>query len=193
LMFSDISALRRAEQHLLTLVDHDHLTGLGNRRKLEKVLNTEIIRAQRHSAYFGVLYLDLDGFKRVNDTLGHQVGDQLLQIVANRISTSIRIGDTATRVGGDEFVMILLDVQTPSDCLIVTEKLLKLISLDIELGDKQISISASIGIALYPSDAKNAETLIKCADIAMFRAKEAGRNRLAFFKQQSPNQEPKSS
>ncbi len=183
LMFSDISALRRAEEHLLSLVHHDHLTGLGNRRKLEKVLNTEIIRAKRHHSCFGVLYLDLDGFKLVNDTLGHQVGDKLLQTVADRISHSIRLGDTAARVGGDEFVVILSDVQTPSDCFVVTEKLLKLISQDIELGDNQVSISASIGIALYPSDAQTADDLLKCADLAMFNAKDEGRNRYAFFNQ----------
>lgn len=183
LMFSDISALRRAEEHLISLVHHDHLTGLGNRRKLEKVLNTEIMRAKRHRSSFGVLYLDLDGFKLVNDTLGHQVGDKLLQTIANRISQSIRLGDTAARVGGDEFVVVLSDVQAPSDCFVVTEKLLNLISQDIELGENQVSISASIGIALYPNDAQTADDLLKCADLAMFNAKDEGRNRYTFFNQ----------
>lgn len=183
LMFSDISALRRAEDHLISLVHHDHLTGLGNRRKLEKVLNTEIVRAERHRSNFGVLYLDLDGFKLVNDTLGHQAGDKLLQTVANRITSTIRIGDTAARVGGDEFVMVLSDVQTPSDCFVVADKLLKAISQDISLSDNVVSISGSIGIALYPGDARTANDLLMCADLAMFNAKDEGKNRYAFFNQ----------
>ncbi len=183
LMFSDISALRRAEEHLISLVHHDHLTGLGNRRKLEKALNTEIVRAKRHGNTFGVIYIDLDGFKLVNDTLGHQTGDKLLQTVATRISRNLRSGDTAARVGGDEFVIILADIQSPSDCYVVTDKLLNIIAKDIELGDNQVSISASIGIALFPSDADSAENLLKCADLAMFNAKDEGRNRYAFFNQ----------
>lgn len=183
LMFSDISALRRAEEHLVSLVHHDHLTGLGNRRKLEKVLHTEIIRSQRHRSNFGVLYLDLDGFKLVNDTLGHAIGDRLLQTVATRITSYIRIGDTATRVGGDEFVIVLSDVQAPSDCFVVAEKILKGISQDIVLNDNIVSISGSMGIALYPNDAGNGEDLLKCADLAMFNAKDEGKNRYAFFNQ----------
>lgn len=181
LMFSDISALRRAEENLISLVHHDHLTGLGNRRKLEKTLNTEIMRSKRHNTVFAVIYIDLDGFKMVNDTLGHQVGDMLLQTVAKRISQSIRIGDSAARVGGDEFVVILSEIQTPSDCFVVTDKLLGIISQDIELGDNQVSISASIGIALFPSDADTPENLLKCADLAMFNAKEEGKKRYTFF------------
>lgn len=183
LMFSDISALRRAEEHLISLVHHDHLTGLGNRRKLEKVLHTEIMRAKRHQTSFGVLYLDLDGFKLVNDTLGHHIGDRLLQQIAQRISKHIRLGDTPVRVGGDEFVVVVPDVQSPSDCFVIAEKLLGIISTDIDLDDNQVSISASIGIAMYPNDAETAEELLKCADLAMFNAKDEGRNRYAFFNQ----------
>lgn len=183
LMFSDISALRRAEEHLISLVHHDHLTGLGNRRKLEKVLHTEIMRAKRHETSFGVLYLDLDGFKLVNDTLGHHMGDRLLQQVAQRISQNIRLGDTPVRVGGDEFVVVVPDVQSPSDCFVIADKLLNIISADIDLDDNQVSISTSIGIAMYPTDAESAEELLKCADLAMFNAKDEGRNRYAFFNQ----------
>lgn len=183
LMFSDISALRRAEEHLISLVHHDHLTGLGNRRKLEKVLHTEIMRTKRHQTSFGVLYLDLDGFKLVNDTLGHHIGDRLLQQIAQRISKHIRLGDTPVRVGGDEFVVVVPDVQSQSDCFVIAEKLLGIISTDIDLDDNQVSISASIGIAMYPNDAETAEELLKCADLAMFNAKDEGRNRYAFFNQ----------
>lgn len=183
LMFSDISALRRAEEHLISLVHHDHLTGLGNRRKLEKVLHTEIMRAKRYNTSFGVLYLDLDGFKLVNDTLGHHIGDRLLQHIANRIGQNIRLGDTPVRVGGDEFVIVVPDVQSPSDCFMIADKLLHIISADIDLDDNQVSISSSIGIAMYPTDAESADELLKCADLAMFNAKDEGRNRYAFFNQ----------
>lgn len=181
LMFSDISALRRAEENLVTLVNLDHLTGLGNRRKLETVLKTEIERAQRSSTMLGILYLDLDGFKLVNDTLGHHVGDLLLQEVANRILQCTRAGDVAVRVGGDEFVLITPDIHGPMDCYAVAEKLLSGISADLQLNDSQVSISASIGIACYPNDAMDYTELLKCADLAMFAAKDAGRNRYMFF------------
>lgn len=181
LMFSDISALRRAEEHLMTLVHHDHLTGLGNRRKLEKVLQTELQRAQRNQAMLGLIYLDLDGFKLVNDTLGHHVGDLLLQQVANRVQSLTRAGDVAVRVGGDEFVLVTPDIKGPADCLSIADKLLSAIVADIQIGDNQVSISASIGIALYPGDAGSVTDLLKCADLAMFAAKDAGRNRYAFF------------
>ena len=109
-MFSDISALRRAEENLATLAFSDHLTGLGNRVKLEKMLKTELVRANRNQSMLGILYLDLDGFKLVNDTLGHHAGDLLLQEVAARISQLTRAGDVATRVGGDEFVLVVPDI-----------------------------------------------------------------------------------
>lgn len=181
LMFSDISALRRAEEHLLTLVHHDHLTGLGNRRKLEKVLQTELMRAARHQALLGLIYLDLDGFKLVNDTLGHHVGDLLLQQIASRVQGITRAGDVAIRVGGDEFVLVVPDIRAAADCLSIADKLLAAIVEDVQIGDNQVSISASIGIAIYPGDASSVSDLLKCADLAMFAAKDAGRNRYAFF------------
>ena len=180
-MFSDISALRRAEEHLMTLVHHDHLTGLGNRRKLEKVLLTELQRAQRNHALLGLIYLDLDGFKLVNDTLGHHVGDLLLQQIAARVQNMTRAGDVAVRVGGDEFVLVAPDIKSPDDCLSIAEKLLGAVAEEIQIGDNQVSISASIGIALYPTDAGSVADLLKCADLAMFAAKDSGRNRYAFF------------
>lgn len=180
-MFSDISALRHAEENLATLAFSDHLTGLGNRVKLEKMLNTELSRASRNHSMLGILYLDLDGFKLVNDTLGHYVGDLLLQEVATRISSLTRAGDVATRVGGDEFVLVVPDIRHPSDCLHVAEKILHTLAQDISLQDNIVNISASIGIACYPDDATSYEELLKCADLAMFAAKDDGRNRFTFF------------
>ncbi|MDF3126114.1 EAL domain-containing protein [Rheinheimera sp. 1928-s] len=180
-MFSDISALRRAEEHLATLAFSDHLTGLGNRVKLEKMLRTELIRANRNQSMLGILYLDLDGFKLVNDTLGHHAGDLLLQEVAKRISQLTRAGDVATRVGGDEFVLVVPDIHHPTDCLRIAEKILLIIGQDISLQDNIVNVSASIGIACYPDDATSYEELLKCADLAMFAAKDDGRNRFSFF------------
>lgn len=181
LMFSDISALRRAEENLATLAFSDHLTGLGNRMKLEKMLKSELVRASRNQSMLAILYLDLDGFKLVNDTLGHHTGDLLLQEVAQRICHLTRAGDVATRVGGDEFVLVVPDIRHPSDCLRIAEKILHIISRDIKLQDNIVNVSASLGIACYPDDATSYEELLKCADLAMFAAKDAGRNRFTFF------------
>jgi len=180
-MFSDISALRRAEENLATLAFSDHLTGLGNRVKLEKMLKTELIRANRNQSMLGILYLDLDGFKLVNDTLGHHAGDLLLQEVAKRICQLTRAGDVATRVGGDEFVLVVPDIHHPTDCMRIAEKILHTISQDISLQENIVNVSASIGIACYPDDATSYEELLKCADLAMFAAKDDGRSRYSFF------------
>ncbi len=181
LTFSNISALRRAEDNLAKLAFHDHLTGLGNRAKLEKTLKIEVERAARNKTMLGVMYLDLDGFKLVNDTLGHHVGDRLLQVVAQRIGNLTRAGDTAIRVGGDEFVIITPDASHPSFYHRVAEKLLRSINEDIELDNSNVAVSCSIGIACFPEDATTYDELLKCADLAMFAAKDSGRNRYSFF------------
>lgn len=181
LTFSNISALRRAEENLARLAFHDHLTGLGNRAKLEKTLKVEIKRALRNKSMLGVMYLDLDGFKLVNDTLGHSTGDRMLQVIAQRINDLTRAGDTAIRVGGDEFVIITPDVTNPAFYHKVAEKLLRTISEEIDLDTTQVQVSCSIGIACYPEDATSYDELLKCADLAMFAAKESGRNRYSFF------------
>jgi len=181
LTFSNISALKRAEENLAKLAFHDHLTGLGNRAKLEKTLKIEVERAARNKTMLGVMYLDLDGFKLVNDTLGHHVGDRLLQIVAQRIASLTRAGDTAIRVGGDEFVIITPDASHPSFYHRVAEKLLRSINEDIDLDDSHVAVSCSIGIACFPEDASSYDELLKCADLAMFAAKDSGRNRYSFF------------
>lgn len=181
LTFSNISALRRAEENLAKLAFHDHLTGLGNRAKLEKTLKIEVERAIRNKSMLGVMYLDLDGFKLVNDTLGHSTGDRMLQVIAQRISELTRAGDTAIRVGGDEFVIITPDASNPAFYHRVAEKLLRKISEEIELDNSQVQVSCSIGIACFPEDASSYDELLKCADLAMFAAKESGRNRYSFF------------
>lgn len=181
LMFSDISALRRAEEHLITLVHHDHLTGLGNRRKMEVVLHAEIARSRRNQRLLGLIYLDLDGFKLVYDTLGHDIGDLLLQQIARRLQQLIRTSDVAIRVGGDEFVLIVPEIESISDCVSIADKLLVALAEDIHLGDNQVNVTASIGIALFPNDANTVVDLLKSADLAMFHAKELGRNCISFF------------
>jgi diguanylate cyclase (GGDEF)-like protein len=128
-----------------------------------------------------VLFIDLDDFKKVNDTLGHKAGDDLLKTIANRFNACVRQDDTVSRLGGDEFTVILPNIKDPKDIEMVSQKILAAASEKLTLGEHEVFVSASIGIALYPSDAEDDETLIKHADIAMYEAKGAGRGRYKFF------------
>ena len=179
--FSDISELRRAEAHLAHLAYHDHLTGLGNRNQLDETLMLEIDRAQRAGARLAVFFIDLDGFKLVNDTLGHADGDELLRRIALRIRETIRGADNAVRLGGDEFVVVLPDVSRVEDCVVFAEKLLRRIEQAVVLSGEQVSVSGSIGIAVYPDNALTHDALLRAADSAMYAAKGTGRNRYAFY------------
>jgi diguanylate cyclase (GGDEF)-like protein/PAS domain S-box-containing protein len=184
LALSDISAIRRAEAELNHLAFHDSLTGLGNRNMLKNVLESELVRAQERSERVAVLFLDLDGFKLINDTMGHAAGDQLLRVVATRISGLLRRSDTAIRLGGDEFVVVMPDVARVEDCASVAEKVLVELRTGIDLGLERVSVSGSIGIAIFPDNADNRDDLIKAADNAMYSAKERGRNSYAFYSSQ---------
>jgi len=179
--FSDISELRRAEAYLAHLAYHDHLTGLGNRNQLDETLMQEIDRAQRTGARLAVFFIDLDGFKFVNDTLGHADGDELLRRIALRIRETIRGADNAVRLGGDEFVVVLPDVSRIEDCVVFAEKLLRRIEQAVVLSSEQVSVSGSIGIAVYPDNALTHDALLRAADSAMYAAKGSGRNCYAFY------------
>lgn len=181
LTFSDISALRRAEAYLSHLAYHDHLTGLGNRNQLDETLLEEIDRAQRNDTRFALFFIDLDGFKLINDTLGHAAGDELLRRIALRIREDIRGADHAVRLGGDEFVILVPGITRVEDCAAFAEKLLRRIEQAVVLPSEQVSVSASIGIALYPDDADDHDLLLRAADSAMYSAKGSGRNRYAFY------------
>lgn len=178
---SDISALRRAEADINHLAFHDALTGLGNRHLLESRLGLEMERARETGSQLGVYLLDLDGFKCVNDSLGHVAGDELLKTVAVRIQEHLRATDIAIRLGGDEFVVIAPDMFSQAACVALAEKLLSEVRNVISVANEKIRISASIGIAMYPQNANDIQSLILAADSAMYNAKKCGKNKYSFF------------
>ncbi len=181
-IFSDITLLKQHEQHLQHLAHHDDLTGLPNRLLLTDRLSHAIARARRSDEMLAVVYLDLDGFKPINDNYGHEVGDRVLVVVAHRLSESLRASDTVARIGGDEFVALLAGLSDIGECEFTAHRLLETISRPIELGGRSMQVTASIGICLYPNDAQDdADILLRCADQAMYLAKNAGRNRFVFY------------
>ncbi|MFO6421427.1 EAL domain-containing protein [Hylemonella sp. W303a] len=185
LTFCDISALRSVESRLTHVALHDALTGLGNRHQLDICLRHNIARtASRADGGFGLLFIDLDGFKNINDSLGHSVGDEMLVEIARRFRTTLRQNDVAIRMGGDEFLILLDLLRRSEDAMALCRKLLALICEPIRTSVGQtVSTTASIGIALFPEHADSADELIKAADTALYAAKAAGRNRGAVFSQ----------
>jgi diguanylate cyclase (GGDEF)-like protein len=160
---------------------HDSLTGLPNRASFAEHLDEAMRRAKRAGWPLALLFLDLDNFKRVNDSLGHDAGDRLLRVAAERIRRAVREADMLFRMGGDEFTVLLEDVRGPEEAAMVSSRVLEAMAETLQLQHHEISVTASIGIALYPRDDVVAERLLKSADTAMYRAKELGRNRYAFF------------
>lgn len=177
----DITERKAAEAKILHLANHDALTGLPNRSLIQDRIEQTIARAQRSGAKFSVMFLDLDKFKIINDSLGHNVGDQLLQIVAGRILACLREEDTVGRQGGDEFIVLLSSMDSPRDAMVVAQKILGALIIPYSIGIHELHISVSIGIAVYPEDGRDVETLLKNSDTAMYHAKEAGRGRYQFF------------
>ncbi|MCD6042183.1 MAG: putative diguanylate cyclase/phosphodiesterase & domain, partial [Burkholderiales bacterium] len=160
---------------------HDALTGLPNRASFTEHLEASMRRAKRAGWPLAVLFLDLDVFKRVNDSLGHDAGDRLLRLVAERIRRAVREADTLFRMGGDEFTVLLEDLRGPEEAAMVAGRVIEAVAEPLHLQHHELSVTASIGIALYPRDDVVGERLLKAADTAMYRAKELGRNRFAFF------------
>ncbi|MGA7616031.1 MAG: EAL domain-containing protein [Thermoanaerobaculia bacterium] len=158
------------------LAYHDSLTGLPNRTLFVDRLIVAIAHAERHREGFAILFLDLDRFKDINDSLGHSVGDALLKSVAERIRRCVRTEDTVARFGGDEFTLLLPRIERAEDAAKVAQKVLETIRIPFEVGERELFVSTSIGISLFPADGANTETLIKNADSAMYRAKEYGRD-----------------
>jgi diguanylate cyclase len=156
--------------------ERDFLTGLPNRALLTDRLAQSIALAQRHRKRVALMYLDLDNFKHVNDSLGHSVGDQLLQSVAKRLEGCIRHSDTVSRQGGDEFVVLLSEVEAAQDAAHAAEKLIKAMAEPHLIGNHRLNVTVSIGISLYPDDGDDVETVLTNADIAMYHAKRGGRN-----------------
>ncbi len=169
------------EQRIRHQAYHDPLTGLPNRASFTEHLEEAMRRAKRAGRPLALLFVDLDLFKRVNDSLGHDAGDRLLRVAAERIRRAVREADMLFRMGGDEFTVLLEEVGGSEEAALVAGRVIEAIAEPLELQAQEISVSASIGIALYPHDAAAGERLLKSADTAMYRAKELGRNRTAFF------------
>lgn len=180
-VFSDISAIKQSHAKLEYLAHHDPLTGLPNRSLLLDRLGHSLGRAMREWQQVAVIFIDLDNFKDVNDTLGHEVGDVLLREVAERMKALLRNEDTVARLGGDEFTVILVDIDAPRAALSVAQKLLQLVAKPVEVDGHALHVSASIGISVFPLDGKDVATLLKNADTAMYSAKAAGRNGYRFY------------
>ncbi len=180
-VFADITALKASEARLDDLAHHDPLTGLPNRLLLDARTKHALSRASRHGNKLAVLFIDLDRFKNVNDTLGHPAGDVLLQQVAQRIAACVREQDTVSRLGGDEFTVLLEEVEAVANVGLVARKILGALSEKIVLFGHEVFISGSIGISLYPDDGTDIATLFKHADSALYRAKEQGRDNYQFY------------
>jgi diguanylate cyclase (GGDEF)-like protein len=183
-VFSDISEIKHSQQRLYELVNHDPLTGLPNRRLLNELLEHAIRRAERESTKIALLFVDLDRFKNINDTLGHQVGDKLLKKAAQRLSDSVRDSDTIARLGGDEFVVMLEFTSDLEDPATVAKKIISSIQDEFIIDGYELFIGASIGISVFPEDGRNADDLIKAADIAMYQVKNEGKNDYRFYASQ---------
>jgi diguanylate cyclase (GGDEF)-like protein/PAS domain S-box-containing protein len=177
----DVSAARAIAQKMAHLAHHDFLTDLPNRMLLNDRIANAIALARRHGKQCAVLFLDLDGFKHTNDSLGHRIGDQLLQSVAKRLVDCVRSSDTVSRQGGDEFVILLSEIAHAQDTAFSAEKMLSAVAAPHTVAETDLHITASIGISIYPEDGKDAEILIRCADTAMYHAKDKGRNNYQFF------------
>jgi diguanylate cyclase (GGDEF)-like protein/PAS domain S-box-containing protein len=183
-LMSDISERKAAEEHMTYLAQHDVLTGLPNRMLFQDRLRQAITYAERQQTSVALLFMDLDRFKDVNDTLGHHVGDLLLQEVTRRIRLCVRGSDTVSRQGGDEYVIMLPNLDDLGDIMQVVNKLIESIANPYELEGHAVHVTTSLGVSVYPQDGADIETLIKNADTAMYQAKYAGRNGYRFFTQE---------
>jgi diguanylate cyclase (GGDEF)-like protein/PAS domain S-box-containing protein len=177
----DVTVARDLSERLARVALHDNLTDLPNRALFSDRLDQALARAHRSGNSVALLFVDLDRFKPVNDSLGHTTGDLLLQAVARRLLTCVRSSDTVSRFGGDEFIILLPDVAYAEDATVCAGKMIQAFAAPYEVGGHHLQISASIGIASFPGDASDAETLLRFADIAMYQAKSAGRNKYRVF------------
>ncbi|HUF72729.1 MAG TPA: EAL domain-containing protein [Gammaproteobacteria bacterium] len=182
MVFRDVTATRAVSLRMSYLAQHDSLTDLPNRNLLNDRLTQAMALADRHQQKVGMLFLDLDRFKHINDSLGHVIGDRLLRSVAQRLRACVRHSDTVSRQGGDEFVVLLSEVTRAKDPAVAAEKILAALRAPYRIDEHEVHITASIGIVTYPRDGSDAETLLKNADFAMYQAKDGGRDRYTFFR-----------
>jgi diguanylate cyclase (GGDEF)-like protein/PAS domain S-box-containing protein len=181
-VFHDVSETQAMAQKMTHLAEHDILTSLPNRALLDDRLEQGIARAQRHNRRLGVLFIDLDHFKHINDSLGHLIGDQLLKAVALRITPCVRNSDTVSRQGGDEFIVLLSEISQAEDAAVIADKIRLAVLEPYTIANHLLHLTTSIGISVYPEDGADSETIIHSADTAMYHAKEKGRNNTQFFK-----------
>jgi diguanylate cyclase (GGDEF)-like protein/PAS domain S-box-containing protein len=180
----DITERKQAEQRIAHMANHDALTNLPNRRLLRDRIGQVLLQASRNGGQGAVMFIDLDQFKAINDSMGHYIGDSLLKKVAQRLVSSLRSQDTVARQGGDEFIVLLHSVAMAQDAGTMAQKLLNALLLPFQIGGKELYIGASIGIAVLPDDGEDADTLLRHCDAAMYHAKESGRNNYKFFLRQ---------
>jgi diguanylate cyclase (GGDEF)-like protein/PAS domain S-box-containing protein len=178
---SDITELKEAEDRLERAAHFDALTGIANRVLLADRMRQALAQCARTGKTMAVCYLDLDGFKPINDTWGHEAGDGLLKEMARRLTACLRAGDTVARLGGDEFVMLLLNLERIDECEGALERVLAAVAQPVTVLGQSVTVTASIGVSMYPSDAGDPDMLLRHADQAMYMAKEAGRNRYYLF------------
>src|SRR6202165_2916354 len=182
IVFRDVSAARAMALQMTHSAQHDFLTGLPNRMLFNDRVSQAVVLAPRHMKKVAVLFLDLDGFKHINDSLGHPIGDKLLQSIAKRLVDCVRVSDTVSRQGGDEFVVLLSEVEQSENASITASRMLRAVAGAHFIDQHDLHVTASIGVSVYPDDGLDAETLIKNADTAMYQAKENGRQSYQFFK-----------
>jgi diguanylate cyclase (GGDEF)-like protein/PAS domain S-box-containing protein len=189
---TDVSAQKQAQTQLLVLnrqlqeqATHDPLTGLPNRRLLVDRLEQALALARRTDGHLAMLFIDLDGFKEINDRFGHVTGDRVLEAIGKRLHDLLRSTDTAARIGGDEFGILLANINDDGDAALVARKILDGLSAPLVLRDREIRLGASVGICLYPQHARSADELISRADAAMYQVKHAGKGAYAFYRQQT--------
>lgn len=180
----EIEARRQAEDDLKRLATHDALTGLPNRLLLNDRIKAALSRSHRRPSQLALLLIDLDQFKEVNDSFGHAAGDELLRQTATRLEGAVRACDTVARMGGDEFVILLEDLAQPEDAALVASRILELCSEPVNIAGRSLKTTPSVGIALCPADGGDAESLLKCADLAMYQAKAAGRATYRFYNEE---------
>ncbi len=180
----NISLQKKAEERLRHMAYHDPLTGLANRNKLEQFIHHIIATARRHEQVFALMYLDLDRFKNINDTIGHEAGDLVLQVIAERLRSSVRSTDMIARLGGDEFVLVISDVTTTESVGYIAQKVLETVLKVMMISGQEVYITTSIGISLYPHDGQDIQMMMKNSDLALYRAKEGGRNNYQFYTSQ---------
>jgi diguanylate cyclase (GGDEF)-like protein/PAS domain S-box-containing protein len=180
-LLSSVSQLLERHQGLVEAANHDTLTGLPNRRLLQDRISQAITRSDRSRNMLAICFLDLDGFKQINDTLGHDAGDEVLRSVAARLVNALRGDDTVARIGGDEFVLLFGEVEGEQDMVPLLERLLKDIARPVSTGDHTVSVTASIGVTFYPKDEHSAAELLQHADAAMYLAKNNGKSQYRLY------------